>query len=85
MHHHRVHEGGWTITVAAEGTLLFHSPAGETLAAEPPRERVDDALGWLRGWAEQNNLDLGPEVNRPRWDGKHPDYALAVEALLTAG
>jgi hypothetical protein len=34
---------------------------------------------------EENGLDIGPGTNRPRWDGKHPDYDLAVSGLLAAG
>ena len=68
-----------------DGPLVFHSPVGRPLMLEPPRERVDNALPWLRAWAEENNLDLGPEVNAPLGDGKKPDYDLAVSALLEAG
>ena len=35
--------------------------------------------------AYEHNLDLGPDVNMPQWDGKAPDYALAVDALLETG
>ncbi len=80
-----MHEGGWTITADAEGAFVFRSPLGKTLAPEPPRERVDNALVWLREWAEERNLDLGPDVNMPLGDGKDPNYALAVDGLLAAG
>jgi hypothetical protein len=30
-------------------------------------------------------MELGPETNRPLWDGRPPDYGLAVECLLAAG
>jgi hypothetical protein len=79
-----VHEGGWTIAVT-DGALVFHSPLGGPLGSEPARERVDDILAWLREWAEQGNLHLGPEVNMPRGDGTKLDYDLAVSALLEAG
>ena len=85
FHHHLVHEGGWTITAVADGALVFHSPAGNPLAPEPPRERVDNVLVWLREWAEESNLDLGPDVNVPLGDGTKPDYDLAVSGLLSAG
>lgn len=93
FHHHLVHEGGWTITAAADGAVAFHSPAGKLLALEAPRECVDESppggplhrLGWLREWADERNLDLGPEVNMPQWDGKTPDYDCAVGWLLAAG
>ena len=49
---------------------------------EPPREPVEDVQGWLRDWADERELSLGPEVNEPQWDGSRPDYALAVDCLL---
>jgi hypothetical protein len=84
-HHHLVHEGGWTVTAGAEGDFVFHSPAGELVAPEPQRELVGDTVDWLRGWADERNLDLGPEINMPQWDGKIPDYECATEWLLAAG
>ncbi len=85
FHHHLVHEGGWRIAAGAEGTFVFHSPAGRLLALQPPRELVDDTLEWLREWADERNLDLGPGVNMPQWDGKTPNYDSAVGWLLAAG
>ncbi len=64
---------------------MFKSPRGKPFAPAPKREHVGDSLMWLGAWAEERNLDLGPEINMPRWDGKNPDYALAVDALLAAG
>ncbi len=85
FHHHLVHEGGWTTTVDADGACVFHSPLGMPLASVPPRERVDNVIVWLREWAEESNLDLGPDVNMPLGDGKKPNYDLAVSGLLAAG
>jgi hypothetical protein len=83
VHHHLVHEGGWTVTADSDGSFTFHSPIGRLLALEP-RELAEDSQGWLREWAYRRKLDLGPQVNMPQWGGKHPDYALAVECLLEA-
>jgi hypothetical protein len=66
------------VTSGADGAFAFHSPAGGLLAPDSPREVVDDALGWLREWADERKLELGPEVNMPQWDGKTPDYNSAV-------
>jgi hypothetical protein len=85
FHHHQVHEGGWRITAAADKTFLFHPPGGSPLATVPPREQVGSAVAWLRNWAEENDLYLGPETSMPRWDGESPDYELAVSGLLAAG
>jgi hypothetical protein len=80
-----VHEGGWRISAAADKGFLFHPPGGKALAAVPPREPIDSAVAWLRDWAEENDLHLGPDTNMPQWDGTRPDYELAVSGLLEAG
>ncbi len=80
-----VHEGGWTVTAGAEGVFSFHSRAGHRVTPEPPRETVGAGPEWLREWAYERKLDLGPEVNMPQWDGKTPDYDCAVASLLAAG
>ena len=84
-HHWMVHEGGWTVTAGADDRFAFESPAGRWVSLLPSGELVSDAAGWLREWAEENDLDLGSEVNAPLGDGKKPNYALAVDALLAAG
>jgi hypothetical protein len=85
FHHHLVHEGGWTVAVGSDGAFCFSPPAGRPLAQQPRRERVDNVLAWLHEWADERNLDLGPDVNMPLWDGKDPDYDQAVGWLLEAG
>jgi len=81
-HHHMVHEGGWTIARAADGELVFTSPAGAGLPAEPSREWLDNILTRLREWAEEHELNLGPDSNMPQRDGSKPDYDWAVSALI---
>ena len=52
------------------------------LEQSPIPEPVEDATTWMREWADEQNLDLGPEVNMPRWDGSKPNYDLAISGLL---
>ena len=80
-----MHEGGWRITAAADKTFQFHPPGGNPLSTIPPREHVGSAVAWLRTWAEENDLCIGPETNMPQWDGTSPDYKLAVSVLLDTG
>jgi len=79
-----VHEGGWRVTADGDNTFQFHPPEGDPLAAVPPREPVANPVGWLRHWAESEELHLGPETNLPQWEGEKPDYELAVSLLLEA-
>ncbi len=85
VHHHLVHEGGWTIARGADGELVFTSPAGRGLPIKPVRERVGNIITWLGEWADAHGVHPGPDTNMPRWDGSTPDYGLAVEGLLAAG
>jgi hypothetical protein len=85
VHHHLVHEGGWTIARGAGGELAFTSPAGRGLSVDPPRERVGDILTWLGEWTDAHGVKPGPDTNMSRWDGSTPDYDCAVGSLLAAG
>jgi hypothetical protein len=84
-HHHLVHEGGWSVARGTDGDLVFASPAGKPLPSEPHREWVENILSLLGEWADEHELDLGPDANMPLWDGTRPDYDLAVSGLLAAG
>jgi hypothetical protein len=84
-HHHLLHEGGWTISRDADGSFVFHSPSGRVLAQNPPRERVENIGSWMREWADEHSLELGPEVNMPLWDGSKPDYDMAISWPLEYG
>jgi hypothetical protein len=65
----------------ADGALLFHSPSGKTLERLPLPEPVEDILLWMREWFDERDLDLGPQVNEPLWDGTRPDYDWAISCL----
>jgi hypothetical protein len=40
-HHRVVHEGGWQVTSASDGTVRFEKPNGEVLTCGPPALRPD--------------------------------------------
>jgi hypothetical protein len=84
-HHRLVHEGGWSVEHDDAGAWTFIAPTGKSVSAETPRAWVGDILTWLQEWADEQGLDLGPDVNEPLWDGTRPDYDYAVSALLAAG
>jgi hypothetical protein len=82
VHHHLVHEGGWTIAHGVDGRLVFTSPVGRGLPHVPSREQVDNIVTWLGEWADAHGVEPGPDTNMPWWDGTTPDYDIAVGALL---
>jgi hypothetical protein len=83
-HHHRlVHEGGWSVERTAHGELCFRAPDRREVPAVPAREASEDAVVWVREWAEERGLDIGAETNLPLWDGTRPDYDWAVAALVS--
>jgi hypothetical protein len=58
-HHHLVHEGGWSVARMADGELRFRAPDGREVPAVPAREASEDAVVWVREWAEERGLDFG--------------------------
>jgi hypothetical protein len=69
----------------ADGELRFRAPDGREVPAVPAREASEDAVVWVREWAEERGLDIGAETNVPLWDGTRPDYDWAVAALVSGG
>ena len=83
-HHRLVHEGGFTIQPQSSGGVTFRAPAGALLPATPSPEMVENAVEWLRTWATDHDLEIGPDTNLPSWDGAVPDYDWTVSSLLSA-
>jgi hypothetical protein len=77
------HEGGFTIEQPlTAGALSFRTPSGALLPPTPPRETVENAVEWLRVWAADHDLEIGPDTNLPWCDGAVPDYDWTVSSLL---
>jgi hypothetical protein len=82
-HHGLVHEGGGSIEPNPEAaTLIFRAPRGTRLPAVPPPELVEDAVTSLHLWAQERELELGPDTALPSWDGTVPDYDWTISSLL---
>ena len=80
-HHRLVHEGGYLIERDENG-LQFVAPAGDTLPERSHTEVTGDSVAWLQDWAANRSIDIGPDTNQPQWDGRPPDYDVAVAGLL---
>ncbi len=81
-HHRMVHEDGFAIAVATDGTLVFRSPRRQALVPNPCRATIEAAAQSLQAWAAEHDIDITPATNLPWWDGAIPDYDWAVSSLL---
>ena len=81
-HHHLIHEGGFTMERAADGSLLFHAPTHKPIPWHPPRHEIEDAVHDLEQWARDRNVEITPATNLPWWDGAVPDYDWTISGLL---
>ena len=81
-HHHLIHEGGFTVDTASDGTLQFRAPTRKPIPWHPPRHEVEDAAHDLEQWARDRDVDITPATNLPWWDGAVPDYDWAIRGLL---
>jgi hypothetical protein len=66
----------------AESFLAGHRVSG--CGGERLQVRVhlgQQALAEDGQWSDERDLDLGPEVNEPLWDGTRPDYDWAISCL----
>lgn len=76
-HHHRlVHEGGYTVTVRADGAPEFRRPEGQLIAS------VCKAPALPGGDPSPGTESIGPDSCRPRSAGDKLDYDIAVEWLM---
>ena len=73
VHHHLVHEGGWTIVRGADGELVFTSPAGRGLPAQA-------AAG--TGWKHR---DVARRMDRCAWRAPRPGHEHAAVGRARAG
>jgi hypothetical protein len=86
FHHHLIHEGGYSIRLAADGEVQVQAPASELPLWR--RNAGDDVGGisWGNWW--DNDVFGSVEVNAntalPSWNGDPVDYDAAVGALMDA-
>ena len=77
FHHRQIHEGGFSIRLAANGGVEVRAPGGALLSAAP---KVPDDVGgvvWRSDWSDA-------DIATPSWDGEPVDYDAVVGALMDA-
>lgn len=81
--HTRVHEGGYTILVAKDGTRVFLDPDGRVVARSGLREVPGDVLELLRARSRAAGLAIDASTNLSKYDGTHrPDLGGCVGSVL---
>ena len=80
-HHTLVHEGGWRVRRAADGTLRFIRPDGSELLPQRPQLGTTPVADLC---AAQSDLHLTPDALLPTWDGGpigNDDFEWGARAL----
>ena len=83
LHHHHVHEYGYTIELGADGRPQFRDPHGRLVAAVPPPVAWTD-LGCPRMRAANEALSIDANTIACGWDGSRIDYGMVIHDLVVA-
>jgi len=75
-HHLLVHDRGYLIAAARDGTLTFYRPDGTMIPASPSLPQAD---GTIEDW---HDADIDPETIIPPWYGERLDLDYAIHACF---
>jgi hypothetical protein len=75
-HHGFVHEHGYRVELDEHQRPTFFDPKGRKVNPVPDRARPK------RAWAD---VELAPPYLPCGWDGRSPDYSLAIDGLVSCG
>ncbi len=71
-HHMLVHERGYLIAAARDGTFTFYRPDGTAIPASPPLPQPDGTI------EDRHDADITPETIIPPWYGERLDLDHAI-------
>jgi hypothetical protein len=81
-HHKFVHEYGFTIDKAGDGTLVFRDPEGRRVPEEGEAElRRQVSHERMVAALARRGVTPTPMTNCPDWDGSPPDYSATIDVL----
>jgi len=85
-HHHRsLHEGGFRVELAPDGSSRFSTPRGVLIPEAPPAPVLNtDPVEDLKRDHEAAGLEIDAWTGFPRWQGEILDLAHAIDALRQA-
>jgi hypothetical protein len=81
-HHRAVHEEGYRVERAPDGTLRFLRPDGRPLPEVPPPPAISaEPVQALRARHQRQGLSLDARTTCPGWLGERLDVAWAIDVL----
>ncbi len=75
-HHMLVHDRGYLIAAARDGTFAFYRPDGTAIPASPPLPQPDGAIG------DCHDVEITPETIIPPWYGERLDLDYAIHVCF---
>jgi uncharacterized protein DUF222/HNH endonuclease len=75
-HHLLVHERGYLIAAARDGTFTFYRPDGTAIPASPPLPPTDGAI------EDCHDADISPDTIIPPWHGERLDLDYAIHVCF---
>ncbi len=75
-HHMLVHERGYLIAAARDGTFTFYRPDGAAIPASPPLPQPGGRIG------DCHDADITPETIIPPWYGERLDLDYAIHVCF---
>jgi hypothetical protein len=80
-----VHEEGYQVSRAPDGTLQFRRPDGRSLPEVPPTPVVvGDPVHMIRAQHEAQGLRIHPRTACAEWQGERLDVTWAIDVLHPA-
>jgi hypothetical protein len=75
-HHMLVHERGYLIAAARDGTFTFYRPDGVAIPASPPLPQPGGTIG------DCHDADIDPDTIIPPWHGERLDLDYAIHVCF---
>ena len=83
-HHRMIHEGALDVELREGQPHFVQATTKREISEVPASCATGSELDELEGWLDHKGIELGPEVNAPRWDGAPLRIAEAIDWMLLA-
>ena len=81
FHHRCVHEGGYTIELAEDGSPLFHRPDGQVIDPAP-KIRIDADNDGIERRNREHGIDIAPDTSPPTGAATPSTSSLATDNIM---